>query len=69
MHMAHGSHLIEILFFAKERRNSCFSQQTYKAPEFLVKPSNRTVHEEEQFQIFAKVIGKFVEDLSWVSKD
>jgi len=35
-----------------------FSQQTYKAPEFLIKPANRTVHEGEQFQIFAKVIGK-----------
>ena len=34
------------------------SQQTYKAPEFLIKPSNRTVHEGEQFQIFSKVIGK-----------
>lgn len=38
-------------------------QQTYKAPEFLIKPSNRTVHEGEQFQIIAKVIGKKRSDL------
>jgi len=37
-----------------------FRQQTYKAPEFLIKPSNRTVHEGEQFQIFSKVIGKYI---------
>ncbi|CAF1178754.1 unnamed protein product [Adineta ricciae] len=41
-------------------------QQTYKAPEFLIKPANRTIHEGEQFQIFAKVIGNPAPQVLWV---
>ncbi|CAF3134462.1 unnamed protein product [Rotaria sp. Silwood2] len=41
-------------------------QPTYKAPEFLIKPSNRTVHEGEQFQIFAKVIGNPAPQVVWI---
>ncbi|CAF2039813.1 unnamed protein product [Rotaria magnacalcarata] len=41
-------------------------QPTYKAPEFIIKPSNRTVHEGEQFQIFSKVIGNPAPQIVWI---
>ncbi|CAF0827406.1 unnamed protein product, partial [Didymodactylos carnosus] len=41
-------------------------QQTYKAPEFIIKPSNRTIHEGEIFQIFAKVIGIPPPEVVWM---
>ncbi|CAF1363451.1 unnamed protein product [Adineta steineri] len=44
-------------------------QQTYKAPEFLIKPKNRTVHEGEQFQICSKVIGNPAPQILWVRLD
>ncbi|CAF4044788.1 unnamed protein product [Adineta steineri] len=44
-------------------------QQTYKAPEFLLKPKNRTVHEGEQFQICSKVIGNPAPQILWVRLD
>ena len=53
-----------MLFFYLRRISKYFSQQTYKAPEFLIKPSNRTVHEGQQFQIFSKVIGKAFQVIS-----
>jgi hypothetical protein len=34
-------------------------QETYRPPQFIIKPSNQTVHEGKKLSIFSKVTGNF----------